>query len=122
MGADFMERQRIKYQNIFDNTRVTFLQFANDMLRLTLNDPEYMGKDIMSYKRIERIIEGTSHYYDEFIDCLDGRNMEADYLREKLDERLAQIYPKNLFLDFNQRYECVEKLVPIGKERKEKRR
>lgn len=78
------------------------------MYALALNDPEVMGKDVLGYKRLRRVLEGAIRYHDLFCDAL-RRGPEADYLRAKLDERLRQIVPAEAFAPFEERYPRIRK-------------
>ena len=82
-------------------------QFMADMYTLALNDTEIMGKDVLGYKRLRRVLEGAIKYHDLFHDALMLRS-EADYLRAKLDERLRKIIPPEAFAPFEERYPKIE--------------
>lgn len=87
--------------------RQTYEQFMTDMFIFTLNDPAYMDKDVFGYTRLKRVLAGVGHYYDMFFDALGG-GAEADYAREKMDERMKQIVKNHgPFIPFEDRYDYV---------------
>lgn len=84
--------------------RQTYEQFMTDVFVFALNDPEYMNKDVFGYNRLMKVIEGAGHYYDMFVDAL-GDGVEADYAREKMDERMREIVKDHgPFFPFEERY------------------
>lgn len=54
MGKNgYLERRKVRDTVMQDAIRQTYQQYMTDMLILTLNDPEVMGKDVFGYKRAE---------------------------------------------------------------------
>lgn len=91
--------------------RQTYEQFMTDMFIFTLNDPKYMKKDIFGYFRLKNVLKGVGEYYDMFFDAL-GTGPEADYLREKMDEKMKGIVKNHgPFIPFGDRYDYVKSVV-----------
>ena len=87
----------------------TYIQFMADMIVLTLNDPDVMGKDVFGKKRINKVLEGLSKKYDKYCAALYPGD-EADYHQIKLDERLSQIFGDD-FDKFGERYYWLKDLT-----------
>ena len=78
----------------------TITQYMVDMFIIALNDPEVMGKDVLGYKRLSRVVHAVQNYRDIYSGAMDVKRAEADYYREKLDERLRSIIPPEHFTPF----------------------
>lgn len=118
MGRNgFLERQREREMAVQNASRQTYVQFMFDLIQMAASDRRF-NKDPFGYSRLKLLCEGVSFYYDEFIGALSSSGVESDYLREKMDERLLEVVPENKFFSFNERYDYVKELVPLGKEKK----
>lgn len=106
--SGFLRQQERIVQANKDAAAETYMQFCGDMFALALNDPAVMGKDTLGEERLAKVNAAVQKYFAQFHPALSER-AEADYYREKLDERLAKIYPK-LFIPFAKRYEWVREL------------
>lgn len=106
--SGFLRQQERIVQANKDAAAETYMQFCGDMFALALNDPAVMGKDTLGEERLAKVNAAVMEYFHKFHPALSER-AEADYFREKLDERLAKIYPK-LFIPFEKRYEWVKEL------------
>lgn len=53
----YLERRKIRDEVMQDAIRQTYQQYMTDMLILTLNDPEVMGKDVFGYVRLKRVLD-----------------------------------------------------------------
>ena len=91
-------RDRIVKRAAFDTAE----QLFTDCLSIVLNDPEVMGRDVFGEDRIRRVVEATMRERDRWIAAVNP-GPEADYMREKLDQRLQQIFRKD-FQPFDARY------------------
>ena len=116
----FLTRQHERDVALVNAARQTYLQFAVDMLSLALHDQDVMGNDAFGASRIVKVINAASKNYDTFVEALDGKNKEADYLRVKLDEALEDIYGKDKIIKFSDRYDYVSDLCKLGEERKKR--
>lgn len=95
MGKNgFLERQQQRQDALMQAQKETYIQFMADMLSITLNDPEWVGKDVFGGKRLKKVLEGVSANFDKFHGALE-KNPEADYVQTRLDERLKEIYAED---------------------------
>ena len=98
-----METNNKEWQRVGEETE---RQYTTDMFLLALNDPEIMGKDVLGYKRLCRVLKGVSQKYDDFHGAL-LKDPEADYVRAKLDEAMLKFVPKEAFCPFHERYDHI---------------
>lgn len=103
-----LKRQQARESVVERATEQTITQYMVDVFIVALNDPEVMGKDVLGYKRLSRVVQAVHRYRDTFSGAMDGKRAEADYLREKLDERLRSIIPPEHFTPFLERYNWLE--------------
>lgn len=103
-----LKRQRDREMVVERATEQTITQYMVDMFLIALNDPEVMGKDVLGYKRLERVVHAVHSYRGIFAGALDLKRPDADYLREKLDQRLRGIIPAEHFTPFLERYDWLE--------------
>lgn len=80
----------------------TTVQYMTDILILTLNDPDIMGKDVFGKKRLAKVIKGLGQKWDLFHGVLE-LGVERDYYRAKLDEALRKILGDDIE-PFSERY------------------
>lgn len=100
------ERRRIAQQA----TKETYTQYLTDMLILTLNDPDVMGKDVFGEARIRKILDAWGKKYDEYFDAL-TLNPEADYCRERMDRQIEAICKSGDFVPFEKRYDWLPEIT-----------
>lgn len=81
----------------------TTIQFMTDMLILTLNDPEVMGKDVFGKKRLVRVIKAWGEKWDKYHVALEN-GVDHDYYQVKLDQALKEILGDDL-IPFAERYD-----------------
>lgn len=79
-------------------TRDTYEQYLVDTMTITLNEFGF------GEQRIRKIFERWGGVFDEYYDVL-TTNQEADYMQQKLDERIRQICKSGDFIPFEKRYE-----------------
>lgn len=102
---DYLARRKVRDTVLQDATRQTYQQYMTDMLILTLNDPEVMGKDVFGYARLKKVLDAWGKNYDKYFDAL-TKNPEADYAREKIDAAMKRICGNSGdFIPFEQRYD-----------------
>lgn len=78
MGKNgYLERRKARDTVMQDAIRQTYQQYMTDMLILTLNDPEVMGKDVFGYKAAETGPGCLGKKYDQYFDAL-TKKPEAD--------------------------------------------
>ena len=108
---DFIARQRKREQDVFDAGLRIGRQQMCDYLTLALRDPETMGKDTFSGKRIIKVINKVNDLMCKFASAFEKCD-EADYYQEKLDRALREAYGDEIrdgFFSFNERYEAVKR-------------
>ena len=105
--SGYAKRQQVSRRILQDATRQTYEQFMIDMMSLTLNDPEIMGKDVFGGGRLKKVLNGWLKKYNTYLPALTV-NAEADYCREKLDERLLEIFGEADFMPFSERYDYLK--------------
>ena len=88
----------------------TYQQYMTDMFIIALNDPAVMGKDVLGYKRLMRVLLAVEANYDRFFDAL-TKNAEADYARVKMDAIMQNICPPEKFIPFEKRYEWLPEIT-----------
>lgn len=103
-----LKRQKAKEGVVERATEQTITQYMVDMFCIALNDSAVMGKDVLGYKRLSRVVQAVQKYRDTFASAMSHKNAEADYYREKLDERLRSIIPPEHFTPFLGRYNWLE--------------
>lgn len=106
--SHLLKRQKARDSVVEKSTEDTIMQYMVDMFCLALNDPEVMGKDVLGYKRLSKVVQAVKEYRDTFSPALSSRNAEADYYREKMDERLRKIIPPENFAPFLKRYDWLD--------------
>lgn len=108
---DYLSRQRAREQEVFDAGLRIGRQQMCDYLSLALRDPDTMGKDTFSGKRIIKVINKINDLMCQFSSAFEKCD-EADYYQEKLDRLLWEAYGdeiKDGFFAFHDRYERVKK-------------
>lgn len=111
----FLEKQRITNQAYFDAGLQMGRQQILDMMSISLNDPDVMGKDVFGKGRLLKLLESIGKNIDYFQKAWE-RHDETDYYRDKLDGWLARIYGEGMHDTFTKRYEyCTEFNYKTGK-------
>lgn len=108
---DYLSRKLHREQEVFDAGLRIGRQQMCDYITLALRDPETMGKDTFSGKRILKVLRKTNDLMNEFNKAFEKCD-EADYYQEKLDDLLREAYGDEIaegFFAFFDRYECVKR-------------
>ena len=108
---DYLSRKRAREQEVFEAGLRIGRQQMCDYISLALRDPETMGKDTFSGKRIIKVINKINDLMCKFSIAFD-KSDEADYYQEKLDCALREAYGDEIrdgFFSFCERYEEVKK-------------
>ena len=106
--SHLLKRQQAREGVVERATEQMVTQYMVDMFCIALNDSAVMGKDVLGYKRLLKVVQAVHRYRDIYSGAMDVKRAEADYLREKLDERLRSIIPPEHFTPFLERYEWLE--------------
>lgn len=104
----YLKQRRAEIEAYRQAEKETYIQYMTDMLMVTLNDPEVMGKDVFGEQRIAKIVDAMGKKFDQYHGALEDIP-EADYLQEKLDRRLEPIAGKR-FVPFTDRYKWIKKI------------
>lgn len=105
---NLLKRQRDRESVVERATEQTITQYMVDMFIVALNDQAVMGKDVLGYKRLLKVVQAVHRYRDIYSGAMDVKRAEADHLREKLDERLRSVIPPEHFAPFLERYNWLE--------------
>lgn len=104
----YLEKRKAEINVYRQAEKETYIQYMTDILMVTLNDPEVMGKDVFGAQRIAKIVDAMGKKFDQYHGALEDIP-EADYLQEKLDRRLEPIAGKR-FVPFTDRYKWIKKI------------
>lgn len=108
---DFLARRAAREQECFNAGARMGRQQMCDFITLALRDPDTMGKDTFSGKRIVRVMQRVNRLLDEFYPAFE-QGPEADYYQEMLDKQLREAYGEEIregFFGFHERYEIFKK-------------
>lgn len=108
-----MKKQKLRDSVMETAVKQTFQQYMVDMFIISLNDPDVMGKDVLGYKRLKKVLDAVQRNYDTYYDSM-TKNPEADYFRWKIDEIMKRIMPLDVYLTFEKRYEWLPKIIYKG--------
>ena len=78
-------------------------QQAMDFVAMALNDPDVMGKSVMSGQRLDKILRYAQKLQVDYKLAFMPKDPEADVWQEKLDDAQRKIY-KDKFQPFYERY------------------
>lgn len=81
----------------------TYMQYLTDTLILTLNDLGY------GEKRLREVLDLWGSNFDEWFDVLTA-SPEADYMQQRLDDRIRAICKSGDFIPFPGRYEYLPEI------------
>lgn len=101
MGNAYLEKQTAIRREYFNIGIDTGMQLACDLISLALHDPEIMGKNTFSGKRLRPLMEAALKKEQLYAEAWGG-GPEADYYQEKLDAALREAYGN--IESFAQRY------------------
>lgn len=79
-----------------------------DLLCITLNDPDVMGKDTFGKERLLKLRKAIAEREEIYCNGMNS-GPEADYYQEKLDENLRRIFGDDL-APFKDRYPYIPQL------------
>lgn len=99
---DYKSQRREIAQNYFDVGEEMGVQKMADYLAIALHSPECMKKNVYSRERIDEFFAYLQTVVDFYAKAF-GDSNEADYIQQKLDDALKEIY-KDDFQPFYERY------------------
>ena len=98
----FLAKIDAERQNCFVAGCEITAQQMFDMMCLALHDPEIMGKDSFGAKRLKKVHNAMYEFEKKYHDAWVHKE-ESDYLQEKLDAALREIFGEDL-APFKERY------------------
>lgn len=103
MGKNgYLEKQKIRDQAIFDTGERIGMQKMWDWIQLGLRNTKVTGAVPYGRKQFERLYAFTKECADEYHIAFTD-DVEADYMQEKMDSQLREIWGDDLE-DFYSRY------------------
>ena len=108
--SGYLKRRKARDGVMEQAYKQTYQEYMTDMFIIALNDPAVMGKDVLGYKRLMRVLLAVEANYDRFFDAL-TKNAEADYARVKMDAIMQNICPPEKFIPFEKRYEWLPEIT-----------
>ena len=105
---DYIKKRTERDQAWLDTGEEMGIQKMADYLAIALHDPDVMGKNIYSRKRIDLFMKKLGELAD-FYGKAFSLKKEADWYQEKLDDALKEIYGDDL-QKFNVRYPKMKEL------------
>lgn len=107
--SGYMQRQRAAEDAMYAAGNRVGLQKMNDFFIIALNDPEVMGKGVLGYERLCKVLTAVDQLMEKYKDAFDPRKAEADVAQEKLDDRIKKIVGDHPFMPFEERYPELKK-------------
>ena len=83
------------------------MQKMADFFAIALNDPAVLGKSVLGKKRLMPVLQRVHELIDEFTPAFTVQD-DADYMQDKLDRLLRQIYGDAEFVPFEERYPAIK--------------
>lgn len=114
---DFLSRQKEREHAAFEGGIRVGRQQMCDFLTLALRDPEAMGKNTFSGKRILKVLNRIEELMAEFSPAFEKHD-EADYYQAMLDKLLRQAYGDEIregLYGFSDRYDVKKFDYQTGK-------
>ena len=99
---DFLRKQRARDEAVFEAGERIGMQRMWDAVQLALRNPEVMSKDTFGRQRLEKFYAGIKGEIEQYHKAF-TKDVEADYLQEKLDAALGEIWGEDL-TPFHERY------------------
>ena len=84
-------------------------QKACDFIAMALNDPDVLGKRILSGDVIDKVISAACTKHDAYFKAFRPSDPEADYYQEKIDVQQKKIC-KDKLQPFQVRYPWIRKI------------
>ena len=104
---NYAQRQAASRQAYLDIGVEVGMQKMADFFAIALNDPSVLGKSVLGRKRLEPVLLRVHDLCDEFAEAFTVAD-EADYMQDKLDRLLRQIYGDSDFVPFEERYPAIK--------------
>lgn len=96
MGKNgYLEKKQAVQQALLDAGMACGKQQIVDYLTIALRDPAVVGKDTWGRERIDKLFAALEALDKEYADAYTTKK-EADYLQDKLDRKLREVYGDDL--------------------------
>lgn len=105
---DYQKRREARDQAWLDVGEQMGVQKMADYIAIALHDPDVMGKNVYSRKRIDEFMQHLSRIADEYAKAF-TLDKEADYYQEQLDRAQKEIYGADM-QPFKERYPYVKEI------------
>ena len=105
--ANYIQQRYERDRKMLDAGIKLGMQIASDYWQMAMRDPDTMGKDTFSRKRIEKIVAKTMQLDEDFSPAF-GDEVDTDYYQEKMDAVLREIWGDDL-VPFSERYDRLKK-------------
>ena len=104
---NYAQRQAASRQAYLDIGVEVGMQKMADFFAIALNDPAVLRKSVLGKKRLMPVLQRVHDLIDEFSEAFTVAD-EADYMQDKLDRLLRQIYGDSDFVPFEERYPAIK--------------
>ena len=104
---NYAQKQAAARQAYLDIGMEVGMQKMADFFAIALNDPAVLGKSVLGKKRLMPVLQRVHDLIDEFSVAFTVQD-DADYMQEKLDRILRQIYGDSEFVPFEERYPSIK--------------
>ena len=112
----YQQRLEAEKQEMLKTGEKHGFQKACDFIAMALNDPDVMGKRVLSGEVIDKVIDSAIETLDAYHTAFTPSDPEADVWQERLDAIQKKIF-KERFQPFYERYPWLKK-IKYGKRRK----
>lgn len=110
MGKNgYLQKMQQMKQGYLEIGQEVGIQMMADFLPIVLNNADVMGKDTFGAKRINKVLDELKEMFSVYAKAF-GTGPEADYFRQRLDDRLKQIMGEEKFMPFEDRYRWLCKI------------
>lgn len=104
---NYAQRQAASRQAYLDIGVEVGMQKMADFFAIALNDPSVLGKSVLGKKRLMPVLQRVHELIEEFTPAFTVQD-DADYMQDKLDRLLQQIYGDSEFVPFEERYPAIK--------------
>ena len=104
---NYAQKQATARQTYLEIGMEVGMQKMADFFAIALNDPAVLGKSVLGKKRLMPVLQRVPALIDEFSVAFTVQD-DADYMQDKLDRLLRQIYGDSEFVPFEERYPAIK--------------
>lgn len=73
--SHLLKHQKARESVVERAAEQTITQYMVDMFIIALNDPEVMGKDVLGYKRLSKVVQAVQKYRDIFSGAMSHKTL-----------------------------------------------